>query len=365
MGKFKVGIIGCGSAAHGVGLNQKHMPSLNKLREDVEMTAFCDVIEERAAKAARDFGTNDAGIYVDYKDLLRDESLDIVHVCTPNRSHAEISIAALEAGKHVLCEKPMAKTYAEGLEMMAAVKKTGKKLLIGYQYRLTPAARYLQRVCRSGELGEIYYTKAHALRRRMVPTMGVFLDKEEQGGGPLIDVGTHALDMALWMTGNYKPRVVMASTYHKFATQTETGNLWGDWEPEKFTVEDSGFAFIRMENDATIILECSWALNILDALEERVTLCGTKAGADMKDGVRINRTEFGKLSVSKPDVPEFTPVSYDPRGGPPPGELEIRYFLDCIRNDTVPFVLPEEALMVTRLIDAVYESARSRKPVYL
>jgi len=195
--------------------------------------------------------------------------------------------------------------------------------------------------------------------------MGVFLDKEEQGGGPLIDVGTHALDMALWMTGNYKPRVVMASTYHKFATQTETGNLWGDWEPEKFTVEDSGFAFIRMENDATIILECSWALNILDALEERVTLCGTKAGADMKDGVRINRTEFGKLSVSKPDVPEFTPVSYDPRGGPPPGELEIRYFLDCIRNDTVPFVLPEEALMVTRLIDAVYESARSRKPVYL
>ncbi len=365
MKKFKVGIIGCGAAAHGVGLNQKHLPSLKKLKDELEVAAFCDIIEERAVKAAEEFGTKDARVYVDFRELLKDDSLDIVHVITPNKYHCEITVAALESGKHVLCEKPMAKSYGEAVKMVAAANRTGRKLQIGYQYRLMPAAQYLHKVCRSGALGEIYYAKAHALRRRMVPTMGVFLDKEEQGGGPLIDIGTHALDMAFWMMDNYKPRLVMASTYNKFAHQTDTDNMWGDWDSEKFTVEDSGFAFIQMENDATILLECSWALNILDAIEEQVTLCGTKAGADMKGGVRINRTEFGKLSVIKPNVPEFNPGNYDPRGGPPPGELEIRSFLDCIRNDTAPCVLPEEALMVTRIIDAIYESSETKKPVYL
>ena len=307
MEKYRIGIIGCGFAAHGVGTQGKHMASLIKMKDEVEMVAFCDIIEERAIDSAKEFGSNKAKVYTDYKELLKDESIDIVHVCTPNKSHAEITIAALESGKHVLCEKPMAKTYAEAVKMVEAAKRTGKKLTIGFQYRLTPASSYIHRVCRSGDLGDIYFAKAHALRRRMVPTWGVFLNEEEQGGGPLIDIGTHALDMALWMMDNYKPKSVMGSTFKKFAQQTDTGNVFGDWDPAEFTVEDSAFAYIQMENGSTIILEASWALNILDAVEEQVTLCGSKAGADMMDGVRINKVEAGKLVVTKPDVPPFSP----------------------------------------------------------
>ena len=125
----KIGIIGCGGIANG-----KHMPSLKKL-PDIEMVAFCDIIPERAVKAAGQYGAENAKTFSDYKDLLKIDEIDVVHVCTPNISHAEISIAAMEAGKHVMCEKPMAKTAAEARLMLEAHKKTGKLLSIGYNGR--------------------------------------------------------------------------------------------------------------------------------------------------------------------------------------------------------------------------------------
>ncbi|KAA2301378.1 Gfo/Idh/MocA family oxidoreductase, partial [Clostridioides difficile] len=145
-------------------------------------------------EAKQKYGTTEAEVYTDYQELLKDESLDIVHVLTPNISHAEISIAALEAGKHVMCEKPMAKTSAEAQLMLEAAERTGKKLTIGYNNRFREDSQYLKKVCEAGDLGHIYFAKAHAIRRRAVPTWGVFLDEEKQGGGPLIDIGTHALD---------------------------------------------------------------------------------------------------------------------------------------------------------------------------
>ena len=171
------------------------MPSLKKLADKVEMVAFCDIVPEKAEQAVKDYGTPDAKAYVDYHELLEDKSIDVVHVCTPNRSHAEITVAALEAGKHVMCEKPMAKTAADARLMLDAAKRTGKKLTIGYQNRCYPRCLLLKRACDEGELGEIYYAKAHAVRRRAVPNWGVFLNEYEQGGGPLIDIGTHALDL--------------------------------------------------------------------------------------------------------------------------------------------------------------------------
>ena len=119
--KVRVGIIGCGGIANG-----KHMPSLKKVPE-VEMVAFCDLIEERAVKAAKDYGTADAKVYTDYKELLKDETIDIVHVCTPNRSHSFITIDALEAGKHVMCEKPLALTVKDAEEMWATAEACGKR----------------------------------------------------------------------------------------------------------------------------------------------------------------------------------------------------------------------------------------------
>ena len=157
---IKVGIIGCGGIANG-----KHMPSLKKVK-DCQMVAFCDIIPERARKAAADYGTPDAKVYTDYKELLSDPQIDVVHVCTPNRSHSFITVDALEAGKHVMCEKPMAINSAEAQKMLDAAKRTGKKLTIGYQSRFRDDAVYMKEEADAGTFGEIYFAKATALRRR-------------------------------------------------------------------------------------------------------------------------------------------------------------------------------------------------------
>lgn len=356
---IKVAIIGCGGIANG-----KHMPSLKRL-PDVEMVAFCDLIEERAVKAKEEFGTADARVYIDYKALLASEpEVDAVHVCTPNRSHSFITIDSLEAGKHVMCEKPMAKTSAEAKAMCEAAKRTGKKLTIGYQNRFRKEVQQLHTLCENGALGDIYFAKAHAVRRRAVPNWGVFLNEEEQGGGPLIDIGTHALDLTLWMMDNYKPKAVLGSTFKKLGNQTETGNAWGDWDPKEFTVEDSAFGFVTMENGATIILESSWALNTLDVREAQTTLCGTLGGADMADGLRFNKVEWGKQCVQKPDLSGGGVAFFDGASSGDPAEVECAQWLNAVLNDKTPLVLPEQALVVTQILEAIYTSAKTGKAVY-
>ena len=361
MEKLRIGIVGCGGIANG-----KHMPSLKKLADKVEMVSFCDIVPEKAEQAVKDYGTPDAKAYVDYHELLEDKSIDVVHVCTPNRSHAEITVAALEAGKHVMCEKPMAKTAADARLMLDAAKRTGKKLTIGYQNRCYPRCLLLKRACDEGELGEIYYAKAHAVRRRAVPTWGVFLNEYEQGGGPLIDIGTHALDLTLWMMNNYKPKSVMGQTFKKLSDQTETGNAWGDWDPEKFTVEDSAFGFIKMENGATIVLESSWALNTLDVKEAQTTLCGTKGGADMidPDGLRFNKIKWGRPVVETPDLGAGGVAFYEGLGGGDPMVVDMGQWINAILEDKQPLVLPEQALVVTEILEAIYTSAKTGKAVY-
>ncbi|MBR2066089.1 MAG: Gfo/Idh/MocA family oxidoreductase, partial [Kiritimatiellae bacterium] len=272
---IRIGIIGCGGIANG-----KHMPSLAKVK-NAKMVAFCDIIEERALKAREKYGTPDCAVYTDYKKLLEDKTIDVVHVLTPNRSHSFITVDALEAGKHVMCEKPMAINSAEAQKMLDAAKRTGKKLTIGYQTRHRTDSLYLKQEIEAGTLGDIYYAEALAIRRRAVPTWGVFLNEYEQGGGPLIDIGTHALDLTLWMMDNYTPKYCVGTTYHALNNSVEQGNDWGNWDPAKFTVEDSAFGFVVMENGATVNLRASWALNYADPQEAKTLLCGTKAGADM------------------------------------------------------------------------------------
>ncbi|MBR4868626.1 MAG: Gfo/Idh/MocA family oxidoreductase [Clostridia bacterium] len=357
MKKLRGGMIGCGGIANG-----KHLPA-NKRVGMVDMVAFCDIIEERAQKAKEDYGTPESKVYTDYKELLKDETLDVVFVCTPNRSHSFITIDALHAGKHVMCEKPMAKTYAEAVAMCEAAEETGKVLTIGYQNRRTQEAMYAKTCACEDELGEIYFAKAHALRRRAVPTWGVFLNEYEQGGGPLIDIGTHALDMTLWCMDNYKPKMVVGTTYRKLADQTNTGNAWGDWDPKEFTVEDSAFGFVVMENGATVSLESSWALNLIDAVEARTTLCGTKAGLDMMDGVRINGVKHGKQYIERPNMNGGGVAFYDGAGSGAPEDIEAKMFAEAVLNGTDPSTLPRQAACVTRILEAIYESAKTGKPV--
>ena len=359
MEKLRIGIVGCGGIANG-----KHLPALKNESDRVEMVAFCDLIAESAEQAAKEYGTPDAKTCTDYHELIADKSIDVVHVCTPNRSHCEISVAALEAGKHVMCEKPMAKTAADARKMLEAAKKSGKKLTIGYQSRFTKEAQVIKKAVDRGDLGEIYFAKAHAVRRRAVPTWGVFLNEYEQGGGPLIDIGTHALDLTLWMMNNYKPQSVLGQTFKKLGDQTETGNIWGDWDPKEFTVEDSAFGLIRMENGATIFLESSWALNTLDTGEAITTLCGTKAGADMRDGVRFNMVDLGCQTVKKPDLSAGGVAFFEGSAGMTPAQMEAHYWINAILNDTDPMVLPEQALTVTEILEAIYTSAKTGKAVY-
>ncbi|EOL42637.1 hypothetical protein RV11_GL002959 [Enterococcus phoeniculicola] len=355
---LKVGIIGCGGIANG-----KHMPSLSKVKE-VEMVAFCDLIVERAEKAKSDYGTESAKVYTDFKEMLADSDLDVVHVCTPNSSHSELTVAALEADCHVMCEKPMAKTSKEAKAMIEAANRTGKKLTIGYQNRFRTDSRYLHEVCEDGELGNIYFGKAHAIRRRAVPTWGVFLDEEAQGGGPLIDIGTHALDLTLWMMDNYKPKFVVGKAYHELSKTENAANAWGPWDPSKFTVEDSAFGYIVMENGASIFLESSWALNSLDVKEAKTSLYGSKGGADMDNGLTINGESRGLLYEKQIELETGGVAFYDGETQSPE-LLEAHSWVQAILNDTEPVVKPEQALVVTEILEALYESSTTGKPVYI
>ncbi|MBT2721155.1 Gfo/Idh/MocA family protein [Bacillus sp. ISL-46] len=363
--KLKIGIIGCGGIA-----NQKHFPALSLYKDTCEMVAFCDIVIERAEKAAKEYGTTDAKVYVDYRELLKDESIDIVHVLTPNVSHSPITVASFQAGKHVMCEKPMAHNTEAAEKMMEAWKKSGKKFTIAYQNRFREEVQSLHKACEKEELGDVYFAKAHAVRRRAVPTWGVFPDKSQQGGGPLIDIGTHALDLTLWMMNNYKPVSVTGSVYHKLGHLPEAteGNMFGPWEPETFEVEDSAFGYIKMENGATIFLESSWALNVLESKEAAMTLCGTKAGAQINAGMSYRNNELIYNSAHNDMLVEERNsssgnIAFFEGSTKSPAALEAKQWLDAVRNDKEPLVKPEEAFVVTKILDAIYQSAETGETV--
>ena len=358
MREVRIGIIGCGGIA-----NAKHMPSLAKL-ENVKMVAFCDIVKEKAEAAAKKFGTEDAAVYTDYKELLRDESIEVVHVLTPNKEHSFISIDAMRAGKHVMCEKPMAKTAAEAREMVKVAKETGKKLTIGYQNRQTQAAIYAKKYIESGAMGEIYYANSYALRRRGTPNWGVFLNEEEQGGGPIIDIATHSLDVTLYLMNNYEPEVVIGKT-HKKLEHPEEGNIWGDKGVSSNPLEEAACAFIRMKNGATIMLETSWALNTDTAPDAgSCRLCGSKAGLSiLGSNLNLNKVEFGKLVNTSVNTGAGGVDFYD-GDIPTPAELEARNWIKSIAEDTDPVVLPEQAAVVSEILEAIYTSSKTGKAVY-
>ena len=364
-GKIQIGIIGCGGIA-----NKKHLPALKAQKDRIDIVAFCDIIEERAVKAAKEYGVPNAKVYTDYKELLSDTDIDAVNVLTPNVAHCPITIAAFRAGKHVMCEKPMAHNSEAAKQMMDAWKESGKKFTIGYQNRFRPEVQELHKACENGELGDIYYSKAHAVRRRAVPTWGVFPNKALQGGGPLIDIGTHALDITLWCMNNYEPDRVTGSVFYKLGhlPQATEGNLFGPWDPKTYEVEDSAFGFIKMKNGATINLEASWALNVLDSREAATTLCGTKAGAEIRSGMSYKKDELiynrgANGLLMEEHISGAGQVAYFDGGANDPGTLEAKRWIDAIIYDKDPLVLPEQAFVITQILDAIYTSAAAGKEV--
>ncbi len=354
----KVGIIGCGGIANG-----KHMPSL-KAVEGVEMVAFCDLIVERAERAAIQYGVPGAKVYTDYRELIADPAIEVVHVCTPNRSHAELSIAAMQAGKHVMCEKPMAKTAADAKRMVEVARETGKKLTIGYQHRQKPSARYAKEYIENGSLGDIYYANCYAIRRRGTPNWGVFLNEYEQGGGPIIDIATHSLDLTLYLMNNYEPKMVLGKT-HKCIEHPEAGNIWGDNGVSTTPLEEAASALIVMKNGATILLETSWALNTDTPIEEgSCRLCGSRAGLSIiNNELKINQIHMDRQFDTTVGLDAGGVAFYSGSAATPP-VCEARQWIDSIRNDTEPTVLPEQACVVSQILEAIYVSSKTGEAVH-
>lgn len=367
MKKLKIGIVGCGGIA-----NQKHFPAMKENSDLCEIVAFCDIVKERAEKGAAEFGAPGARVYEDYHDLLGDSEVEVVHVLTPNVAHCPITVAAFEAGKHVYCEKPMAHNTSDARQMIEAWKRSGKQFTIGYQNRFRPEVQNLKKACEAGELGDIYYGKAHAVRRRAVPTWGVFPDKSKQGGGPLIDIGTHALDLTLWMMDNYEPVSVTGSVFYKLGNlpQATEGNLFGPWDPETYEVEDSAMGFIKMKDGTAISLEAAWAINMSESREASTTLCGTKAGAEIYSGMSYpqdrlvyNRGRHGQLMNE--EVAGGGAVAYFEGGSAAPGTIDNRQWLEAVLNGTEPVVKPEQAFVVTQILEAIYKSAETGREILL
>ncbi|HEV2124830.1 MAG TPA: Gfo/Idh/MocA family oxidoreductase [Chloroflexota bacterium] len=354
--KLRVGIIGTGGIATGA-----HIPGYQKT-DGVEIYAACDVIKERAEQMAERFGI--PHVFTDYEKMLGDPELDVVSICTPPFVHKEPTIAALQAGKHVLCEKPMALDAQEAQEMVDAWHHSrqthNNKFSIGFHSRWGYKAQVLKRAIDEGALGDIYYGRAVALRRRGVPAWGVFTSKAKNGGGPLIDIGVHALDLALWLMGHPQPASVYGVAFRKFGNRAGVFNPWGAWDHKTYDVEDSAFAMIRFQNGAALQLECSWVLNIEKSMSQTI-LAGTEGGAQMEP-FKIIQEKFGTLLDAAP--PE-TPAEGQNRLEEKPHTLQIQGFIRAVREDRNPLVLPEQALMVSRIVDAIYQSTETGDAVKL
>ena len=366
MAKLKIGVVGCGGIA-----NQKHFPAMKANSDLCEIVAFCDIIKERAEKGAAEYGAPGAKVYTDYRELLANPDVEVVHVLTPNVSHSEITIAAFEAKKHVYCEKPMSHSTEEAEKMVAAWKKSGMQFTIGYQNRFRPEVQNLHAACEAGDLGDIYYAQAWAIRRRAVPTWGVFPNKALQGGGPLIDIGTHALDITLWCMNNYDVDSVTGSVFYKLGglQQATEGNAFGPWDPATYEVEDSAFGFIRMKNGAAINLFSSWAINLSESREASTTLCGTKAGAEIKSGMSYhvdqliyNRGRNGQL-MNETLAGSGNVAYFEGGASGEPGVVDNRQWLQAIIKGTSPLVKPEEALVVTRILDNIYKADKEKHEI--
>lgn len=343
--KIRMGLIGVGSISQST-----HIPAL-KTREDVEIVAVCDIQKDVLNKVADDLDVKNR--FEKYDDLLKMDEIDAVDICTPNYAHADPTVKALLAGKHVFVEKPIALNSTEGSAMVDAAKKSGKQLQVGYCWRWNPGARALKRFIDAGDMGEVYYGRVQAMRRRGIPGWGVFTQKDKQGGGPLIDIGCHLLDLTLWLMGHPKPVSVSGLTYAKFGHRGDLIGLMGQWDYKNFTVEDFAVGLIRFDNGASLTIESSFAANIeKDVVTTQ--LMGTEGGCQL-DPLKMFREERKTLI----DVtPVFLPkVNWH--------ESELMDFVDAIQNGTPVPVTGDEGLMVSKIIDGLYLSAAEGREVSL
>lgn len=346
--KVRVGVIGTGGIANGA-----HLPGYANIPDLCEIVALCDINPEALHRTAERY-PQVKHLFDDYRKLLEMEEIDAVSVCTYNAAHYLPTVDALRAGKHVLCEKPIAINTKEAKEMVETARKHGKILQIGFNQRFSPTYQALKRFIDGGELGDIYYARVQALRVRGIPGWGVFTDKEKQGGGPLIDIGVHALDLALWFMGHPKPIRATGVTYQKLGNRDLVGFM-GQWDYQHFTVEDMAAGFVRFDNDLTMTVESSFAANWKQDTQN-ITLLGTDGGLETSPPTIIQEKHKALVNF-EPRVPGGGPHQFNTYNA------EIKSFVECVRDGKEPLVTGEQALIVAQITEALYRSAETGQEV--
>lgn len=339
----RIGFIGAGGIARGQSEYLKKVPG-------AQVFAVADI----HAAAVADFKKlyNPAHTFLDWREMLALPGLDAVSVCTPNKLHCAPTIAALEAGKPVLVEKPMAMNAREAQAMVNAARKAKRLLQIGFQWRFTPAAQLLRKRVASGSFGDILYVRCQALRRRGIPSWGVFGRKDLQGGGPMIDIGVHILEMAHFIIGAPKPVSASAACYTYLGDKKPEALCgWGAWDYKNYTVEDLAVGFVRFANGGSLAIESSFAAHIEKDVFT-IQIMGSKGGATF-DPLQIFTDEQGYMLNL---APAFA-------GNGDGFDYKMRHFVECVRDGRKCEAPGEDGLAVQRMLDAIYKSARLKHEV--
>lgn len=350
MEKIKIGLIGAGS------ISDFHLESYAN-HPEVELLAFCDLDDSRAKEKAKKYGVTK--VYTDYRKFLANGDIDAVSICTWNNSHAEISIAALEAGKHVLVEKPLCKTVEEALEVEKAVKRTGKVLQVGLVRRYAPNTKVLRQFIDNGELGEIYYAKASCLRRLGNPG-GWFSDHDRSGGGPLIDLGVHMIDICWYLMGRPKVKSISGNIYNKLGNRAHVKNLSfykaADYDAACNDVEDLANAIIRFEGGASLMVDVSFTLHAKKD-EVSVKIYGDKGGAEIEPELMIVSERHDTILNI---IPQVDHLSFDVKAA---FQNEIDYFISSCRNELETLSPVEDGVELMKMLCGIYESAQQGKEI--
>ena len=356
MQKLKVGIVGIGGIGKGA-----HLPAW-VVNDDVEVVALCDIIEERAMKAAEEYEIE--YVFKDYNTLINKEEIDIVDICTPNYLHSTIAVKALEKGKHVFCEKPDAINIEEVLKMKKASEDSGKLLMVMRNNRFLDTSQYLKSYIEQGHMGEIYAAKCGWVRRRGIPGKGGwFTTKEQSGGGPLIDLGVHMIDLAIWLMGNPTPVSVVGSTYCKFAEDDTLADSehakFGDVKEDGiFNVEDLAMGFIKFDNGACLSIEFSWASNI-EREGRYIEFMGTKMGSRWHSSDNVLKL-FGEANGSTVDI--LPNIEIREKSG---HRRNIDHFVECVLGNANPIFMPQQGVDMIKILGAIYKSAETGREIIL
>lgn len=344
MDKVRIGIVGTGGIA-----TERHIPAFQAF-DNVVITHVNDINMERAMITANQFGI--PHVAKSYEELL--EGVDAVVITTPNKFHAPLAIEALKHNKSVLCEKPMALSTEECDAMIAAEQASEGSLHIAYHYRFMKEAIAAKKIIDKGIIGEPLVIRVKAMRRRKVPGWGVFTNKELQGGGSLIDYGCHLLDLAMWLVGSRKAVEVSAQTYNQLSRMPNPVNEWGAFNPETFEVDDHVTAFVRFEDNITMLFETSWAANV-ESDEEHISISGTKGGLNVFE-MKVNQADDTLMTTLHIDYIQIE-ESFE--------HLQAENFINNITKKTPLRVKSTEAREVSRIIEAIYLSAANQRSVMI